>query len=293
MTDRPAYLERLAARSAAVGSVLCLGVDPQPDQLPAGFTRDLRGVEAFCGLLLEAATPFAAAVKPNLAFFEAFGSAGMAALERLRARVPADVPFVADAKRGDIGSTAARHAVALFDALGADAITASPYLGRDALDPLLAHGGGFVYLLCRTSNAGAAEVQGLRVAADAALGAPAEPLYARVARLAPGWGGGSVGLVVGATAPVELQEIRAIVPGLAFLVPGVGAQGGELEPVLRDGPAAALPAAARAGRGLLVNVSRGIAGAAHGAGARAGLRDVGEALAAAAQGWSARLPVLS
>lgn len=293
MTARPSYLDRLAARTAAVGSVLCLGMDPQPEQLPAGFSQDLQGVEAFCRLLLDAALPAAAAVKPNLAFFEAFGSAGLAALERLRARVPADVPFIADAKRGDIGSTAARHAVALFESLGADAMTASPYLGRDALDPLLAHEGAFVYLLCRTSNPAAAEVQGLRVSADAALGAPEEPLYARVARLAAGWGGDSVGLVVGATAPRELQEIRAIVPGLSFLVPGVGAQGGELEPVLRDGPAAAPPAGRGAGRGLLVNVSRGIAGASSGVASGGELRDVGEALAAAARSWSARLPVLS
>ena len=105
------YLERLAARSVATGTVLCLGLDPDPDALPPGFSPDLRGVEAFARLLLEAAAPYAAAVKPNLAFFEAFGSEGIAVLERLRTSMPADLPVVLDAKRGDIGSTAARQAV--------------------------------------------------------------------------------------------------------------------------------------------------------------------------------------
>ena len=117
------YLERLSARSVATGTVLCLGLDPDPGALPAGFSRDLAGIERFARLVLEAATPFVAAVKPNLAFFEAFGSAGIAALERLRAVLQADVPVIADAKRGDIGTTAARQAVALFDSLGADAVT--------------------------------------------------------------------------------------------------------------------------------------------------------------------------
>ena len=282
------YLERLAARTRAVGSVLCVGLDPVPEALPAGFPATLAGVERFCEVLLEAALPYATAVKPNLAFFEAFGSAGVAALERIRGRVPADVLFIADAKRGDIGTTAARQAVALYDILGCDAITANPYLGSEAIEPLIGRGDRFAYLLCRTSNPGAGELQGLEVAADPALGAPAEPLYARVARRAQAWGpGGTVGLVVGATAPVELGRIRGIAPGLALLVPGVGAQGGEVEPVLRYGPAVAEPAGGRPGGGLLVNVSRGIAGAAGSATAV----DLGERLAAAAAAWATRLRV--
>lgn len=288
------YLARLAARVTMTRTVLCLGIDPQPDALPAGFRPDLSGVEAFAGLLVEAAAPYAAAVKANLAFFEAFGSPGLAALERVRALIPADVPFVADAKRGDIGSTAARQAVALYDVLGADAVTANPYLGAEAIAPLLERTDRFVYLLCRTSNPGAAELQSLPVLADASAGYPTEPLYARVARLAGGWGpGGTVGLVVGATVPDELAAVRAIAPGVALLVPGVGAQGGEVEPVLRYGPATAAPAGGRPGGGLLVNVSRGIAGAALGAVPRGGPTDPAERLAAAAREWSARLPVLS
>lgn len=285
----PTYLERLAARSSVAGTVLCLGLDPDPGGLPPGFTRDLAGIERFSMLLLEAATPAAAAVKPNLAFFEAYGSAGMAALERLRSTIPSDIPVIADAKRGDIGSTAARQAVAVFDALGADAVTVNPYLGVQAVAPLLERLDRFAYVLCRTSNPGAGEVQDLVVAADPTNGAPAERLHERLARQAATWGpGGTVGLVVGATAPQELATIRAIAPGLAFLVPGVGAQGGAVEPVLSDGPATAAPAHGRPGGGLLVNISRGIAGAA----LEGGPSDPFERVAEAAVTWARTLPVL-
>jgi orotidine-5'-phosphate decarboxylase len=315
LRDVSSYLERLAARTESVSSVLCLGLDPQPEALPDGFPATLAGVERFCEVLLDAAMPFAAAVKPNLAFFEAFGHEGIAALERLRGRVPADLPFIADAKRGDIGSTAARQAAAIFDILGADAVTVNPYLGSEAVEPLTSRLDRFAYLLCRTSNPGAGELQGLEVAPDPALGAPVEPLYARLARRAQAWGpGGTVGLVVGATAPAELERIRGIAPGLPFLVPGIGAQGGEVEPVLRFGPARALSLAAgtaatgsarstaatlatvptspaASGGGLLVNVSRGISAAARTGGSpgTGHSRDVGERLADAAREWSSRL----
>ncbi len=153
------YLRRLGDRIGKSGTLLCVGLDPHPDHLPRGFEPGLRGVEAFARLVLEAATPWASAVKANLAFFEAFGAEGMAALRRLRTEMPAELPFIADAKRGDIGSTSARHASAIFDHLGADAVTASPYLGQEAIAPLLEHSGGFVYVLCRTSNPGAGEFQ--------------------------------------------------------------------------------------------------------------------------------------
>jgi len=289
------YLERLAARSAAVGNVLCLGLDPDPRALPPGFPATVAGIERFCLLLLEVAGQYAAAVKPNLAFFEAFGAPGIAALERIRAAVPSSIPVIADAKRGDIGSTAGRQAVALFDGLGADAVTASPYVGAEGLAPFLERPDRYVYVLCRTSNPGSDELQGLPVAADPTTGAPAEPLHERVARRVALWGpGGTVGLVVGATAPIEMGRIRAIAPGLGFLVPGVGAQGGEVGPVLAHGPAVSSPAGGRAGGGLLVNVSRGIA--------RAGFEvapdspsDPGERIARAARNWSTTLalPVLS
>jgi orotidine-5'-phosphate decarboxylase len=268
------YLGRLGARIAAVGTTLCLGVDPDPEALPEGFGRDVRGVEEMAQLILEAALPRAAAVKFNLAFYEAFGSSGIAALERLRARVPADVPVIADAKRADIGSTAARQAVAIFDALGADAVTLNPYLGRDALEPFLAHSDRFAYVLCRTSNPGAAEFQGLDT--------DGQPLFLAVARRVAGWGrdGAPVGLVVGATAPAELAQVRTAAPELPFLVPGVGAQGGDIDAVLAAGPAEAGIAAAARGGALLVNVSRGIASA-----ATRGSDPVGP-MAAAAEHWA-------
>ena len=287
------YLQRLAARTAATRTVLCVGVDPDPGALPAGFEPTLQGIEAFSRMIVEASLPYAAAVKPNLAFFEAHGSAGVAALERLRAMVPDHVPFIVDAKRGDIGSTAARQAVALYDVLGADAVTVNPYLGAEAIAPLIERADRFAYVLCRTSNPGAGELQGLPVAPDPDAGHPAEPLWARVARLVTAWGpGGTVGLVVGATAPSEMASIRTLAPGLAFLVPGVGAQGGEVAPALVHGPATAPPAAGGAGGGLLVNVSRGIAQAALGAPSADGPTDPAERLAEAVAGWAASLAVL-
>lgn len=266
------YLRLLAARSREVGSCLCLGLDPDPAQFEAGYGSGAPGLERFAMTLLEAALPFAAAVKANLAFFEAFGSAGMAALERVRQHVPATVPFIADAKRADIGSTAARQAAAIWEALAADAVTVNPYLGRDALAPFVERADRFVYVLCRTSNPGAGEVQDLVV--------DDEPLYLHVARRAAAWAeAGNVGLVVGATAPDELARVRAAAPALAFLVPGVGTQGGDAQAVLEHGPMTQ-PAD---GGGLLVNVSRGIAGAAVAA------RDPGAAISEAARSWAERL----
>jgi len=267
-----------------------LGVDPDPAMLPDGFSRDIAGIERFAVLIVDACLPFAAAVKPNLAFFEAYGSAGWAALERIRARVPAEIPFIADAKRGDIASTSARQVVGYLDYLGADAVTISPYLGEEAIAGYIERPDRFAYVLCRTSNPGAADVQGMTVAARSAganVEAPEEPLWARIARDASGWGpGGTVGLVVGATAPDELRAIRGIAPGTAVLVPGLGAQGGDVEAVLAAGPATAPSAGGRPGGGLVVNVSRGIASA---AAATAGPADLGERLADAARTWSRRL----
>ncbi len=287
------YLERLASRTAQVGNALCVGIDPVPDALPAGFPGGLAGVELFARLIVEATAPVAAAMKPNLAFFEAFGSEGLAALERVRATIPAGIPVIADAKRGDVETTVNRQAVAIFDQLGVDAVTANPYLGLRALDAFLDREDRFTYVLCRTSNPAAGELQDLIVAEDPGRGFPAEALHRRVARLVAAAGlGDRAGLVVGATAPAELAGIRSIVPGLAFLVPGVGAQGGEAADVLVHGAATAAPAGARPGGGLLVNVSRGIAGAALGQPPAGSTQDPGERLAEAARRWAERLPVL-
>jgi orotidine-5'-phosphate decarboxylase len=287
-TVRGDYLGRVGARIGVTGSALCLGLDPDPVALPAGFRPNAEGIERFARLVLEAAGPFASAVKPNLAFYEALGSEGLAVLERVRARVPTDLPVIADAKRGDIHSTSARHASALYEALDADAVTANPYLGAEAIEPLLERRDRFVYVLCRTSNPGAAELQHLVVAADTEHAWPEEPLHVRVARHARTWADrfGTVGLVVGATAANELRRVRDAAPELPFLVPGVGAQGGEVAAVLEHGRARSGAAAGLPGGGLLVNVSRGIAAAAVGA------TDLEAAVAAAAREWSRRLQVL-
>jgi orotidine 5'-phosphate decarboxylase subfamily 2 len=267
MTDRPAPLDRLRARIARLGAPLCLGIDPHPDALPDDLPRDVSGVERFGRGLVEAAAEYAAAVKVNLAFFEAFGSAGWAALERLVADLPEDHFLVLDGKRGDIGSTAERYATSLFGLLGADAVTLSPYLGEDGVEPFLEYPGRVVYLLARTSNPSAGTLQDLPVGGA--------PLHERVASWASTtWTDGRVGLVVGATVPAELARLRRIAPAPGFLVPGVGAQQGDLAAALEHCHGTVAPG--------LVSISRGIAAASRGDGWRA-------AAAASAQSWLGRM----
>lgn len=267
MTEALPPLERLRARIARLGAPLCLGIDPHPDALPEGIMAGVSGVERFARGLIEAAGASAAAIKVNVAFFEAFGSAGWAALERLRADLEPDHFLILDAKRGDIGSTADRYAAGLLGHLNADAVTLSPYLGEDAIEPFLAYPGRMVYLLVRTSNPSAGRLQDLLV--------NGEPLHEHVARwAAERWNDGRLGLVVGATVPIELARLRQRIPEPGFLVPGVGAQGGDL--------AAALTACHGSRAPGLVNVSRGIAGASRGT-------DWQAAAAAAAEGWLVRM----
>ena len=295
MTGRPTSSGSRRGRRRSA-RVLCLGLDPDPAALPAGFSRGPRRGRAVRDLLARGGRPVrrGGQAEPRL-LRGASASAGLAALERIRAGIPADVPVVADAKRGDIGSTAARQAVALFDGLGADAVTVNPYLGGEAIAPLLERTDRFAYVLCRTSNPGAGELQDLVVAADPAIGAPAEPLHRRVARRAAAWGpGGTVGLVVGATAPAELAAIRAIGPGSR--VPRARASAPR---AARSGRSSQHGRATdgtgrrrRAGGGLLVNVSRGIASAASRAVERAVRATPASGVAAAARDWARRLPVL-
>jgi orotidine-5'-phosphate decarboxylase len=245
-----AALERLRARRASVGSPLCLGIDPRPDALPEGLPPSVDGIETFARGLVEAAAQHACAVKINVAYFEAFGSAGWAALERTRADVPRAIPCILDAKRGDIDTSAERYATAILGHLDADGVTVSPYLGEDAVEPFLAAGERLVYVLVRTSNPSAGRFQ--------SLVADGEPIHLHVARwAAERWPDGRVGLVVGATAPEELGRLREAVPGPGFLVPGVGAQGGDADAAARAADGAWAPG--------LVNVSRAIALASSGA----------------------------
>lgn len=242
-------LDRLRARRAYIGAPLCLGIDPHPDRLPDGLGGDVGGIEAFARGLIEAASGEVAAVKINVAFFEAFGAAGWAALERVRRDVPAELICILDAKRGDIGSTAERYAAGLFGHLDADAVTLASYLGEDAIDPFLDYADRIVYLLVRTSNPSAVRLQELSV--------DGQPLHLHVARwAAERWPDGRVGLVVGATAPAELALLRKAVPGPAFLVPGVGAQGGDLKESVRNCDGAMAPG--------LVSISRAISTASSG-----------------------------
>ena len=258
-------LDRLRARVTRLGAPLCIGIDPQPDALPDPLSRDVHGVETMARGLIEIAADEAAAIKINIAFFEAFGSAGWAALERIRAEVPADLPLIVDAKRGDMGNTAQRYASAIFGHLGADGTTLSPYLGADAIEPFTAYGDRIVYVLARTSNPSAGTFQ------DQPLGD--RPLHEAVATwVAATWPDPRVGLVVGATAPAELARLRELVPETPFLVPGVGAQGGDLDASVRYCSASTAPG--------LVNVSRAIAAASNGADWQAAARRAARELAA-------------
>lgn len=256
------FFDRLERRVRDAGSLLCVGLDPHPDDLAESTPA---AAAAFCHRIVAATAPFAAAFKPNAAFFEALGPEGVAALRDVIAAVPDGVPVILDAKRGDIASTARAYATAAFDVLGADAVTVNPWMGRDSVAPFVERAERGVFLLCRTSNPGAAEVQDVRVVA--AGGGVGGPLYEHVARRAAHWSDHrNLGLVVGATEPSALARVRAVAPDAWLLVPGVGAQGGDL--------AAALRAGLRAdGRGLLVNVSRGISRASDRAATAEDLRD--------------------
>lgn len=257
MTDttdapRPAFMDALRARWRDAGTLVCVGLDPEPAKFPARLSNDDDAVFAFCRDIADATAEFACAFKPQVAHFAALGAER--ALERLVAHLQAThpaVPVVLDAKRGDIGSTAQYYAAEAFDRYRADAVTANPYLGRDSVQPFLDRADRGVVILCRTSNPGATDLQDLPVAP--AGGGPARPLYQHVAEtVARDWNGhGNCALVVGATWPAQLREVRAIVGDMPILVPGVGAQGGDVEAVVSN-------AKTTAGDGLMVSSSRAI-----------------------------------
>lgn len=251
------FFQKLARAVESNDSLLCVGLDPDPDRLPAGLRAGHAGaadVATFQRAIIEATSDLVCAYKPNLAFYEAMGEAGAEALRATLAAIPAGVPVIGDAKRGDVGHTARAYARALFDGWGFDAVTVNPYLGGDSLEPFLEREDRGVFLLCRTSNPGARDFQDLSVLPGEGLPAgqagAARPLFEVVAERAKEWNTrGNVGLVVGATYPEELGRLRELCPGMTFLVPGVGAQGGDLEACLRRGLDAG-------GGGLIINVSR-------------------------------------
>ena len=224
-----AFVDKLRRAAQANDSLLCIGLDPDPDRLPDGVsTAD------FNRAVIEATSDLVCAYKPNIAFYEQSGIDGLRELEATVAAVPTGVPVIVDAKRGDIGSTAQAYAKALFDTWGFDAATVNPYLGRDSLEPFLDYSEKGVLILCRTSNPGSSDVQALLTTAES--GGAVMPLYQRVALLALEWNtGGNVGLVVGATQPDELRWVRERCPSLPLLIPGVGAQGGDVAAAVRGG----------------------------------------------------------
>lgn len=251
------FVASLRERWASSHSLVCVGLDPEPAKFPARFADDPDAIFAFCRDIVDATADHACCFKPQIAHFAARGAED--ALVRLIAHIHdahRGVPVILDAKRGDIGSTAAHYAAEAFDRYGADAVTVNPYLGRDSVQPFLDRADKGVVILCHTSNPGAADLQDLRVGSGSGA---ARPLYQHLAEtIARDWNGsGNCALVVGATWPAQLREVRAIVGDLPLLVPGIGAQGGDVEAVVRNGCSAD-------GAGLMVSSSRAILYASNG-----------------------------
>ncbi len=250
------FLDMLHDAATRNQSMLCVGLDPEPTRFPAGMQGDAHKIYDFCAAIVDATADLVCAFKPQIAYFAAHGAEDQ--LERLmqhmRANAP-HVPVILDAKRGDIGSTAEQYAREAFERYGADAVTLSPFMGFDSVEPYLRYPGKGAFLLCRTSNPGGDDFQNQRLAS-----VDGQPLlYEHIAHLAQGpWNkNGQLGLVVGATYPAEIERVRAIAPQVPLLIPGVGAQGGDAAATVRagwrqDGP-------------IIVNSSRAILYASSGA----------------------------
>ena len=243
-----AALHKLEQRMEASGSLLCVGLDPELSRIPGHFQSDPHPLFSFCRSIVDATAPFACAFKPNTAFFEAHGAHGWEQLGLLFKYMREQYPqhfTVCDAKRADIGSTNRGYVQAVFDELGADSVTLHPYLGREALRPFLDTQDKASIVLCRTSNAGAVELQDLMC--------DGKPLWHKVAELvSTAWNAkGNCMLVVGGTYPEEMRHIRAVAPAMTFLVPGIGAQGADIDAVIGAGLRAD-------GKGLLLASSRAI-----------------------------------
>lgn len=262
-------------------SLLCVGLDPHVSELPSPTAASALD---FCLTLIKATAPYAAAFKPNTAFFEVFGAEGWTALKQVieaideeSKRLGSLIPVVLDAKRGDIASTAEAYARSAFETLGAHCVTLSPYLGKDSIDPFLNYPERGVFLLCKTSNAGSEDLQDVLVLDEEERRKKKDsdlfplssfvPMHIRVAQLAQKWSTkNNIGLVVGATHVEALKRVRLAAPDLWFLAPGVGAQGGELEAAMKAG-------LRKDGKGMLIPISRGISRAKNPKLAAAEIRD--------------------
>ncbi len=271
------FFERIEEQAKSKGTSLCIGLDPYFSREERATRGDEACLEAAIAMnlrVIDATHAYAACYKPNIAFYEAFGPAGMAVLKRTLGAIPEGIPVILDAKRGDIDSTARAYADALFGELGADAVTLSPYMGKDTVEPFLAWEKKGVFILCRTSNPGAGTFQDLSVAG--------EPLYLRVAREASSWSD-RVGLVVAGNDAEALARARAAAPRAWFLAPGIGAQGGKADEAMRAG-------ARDDGAGILVVAARSVAGAADPGAAARSLRDEMNRASAEARSARAALP---
>ena len=254
------FLDQLRRAERQNDSMLCVGLDPDPAKFPAAFKGDASKIFDFCAAIVDATADLAMAFKPQIAYFAAHRAEDQ--LERLMAHIRRNaphVPTILDAKRGDIGSTAEQYALEAFERYGADAVTLSPFMGFDSVQPYLKYHGKGAFLLCRTSNPGGDDLQNQRLSS-----LPGEPLlYEHIARLAQGpWNlNGQLGLVVGATYPAEIERVRAVAPTLPLLIPGVGAQGGDAVATVKAGWRGAKGASGATGETqspIIVNSSRAI-----------------------------------
>ncbi|MBL8345512.1 MAG: orotidine-5'-phosphate decarboxylase [Rubrivivax sp.] len=266
---RPAFTAQLAAAEARAQSLLCVGLDPEPARFPGAWRGDPRRIFDFCAGIVDATRDLVLAFKPQIAHFAAHRAEEQ--LERLIAHireVAPDVPVILDAKRGDVGSTAENYAREAFERYDADALTLSPFMGTDSLEPYMRYAGRGLIVLCRTSNPGGSDLQAQRLMTDTPEG---EFVYERIARLAAGeWNrGGQVGLVVGATYPRELARVRELAPTLPLLIPGIGAQGGDAEATVRAGWRPGAPVIVSSSRAILYAGGDAPEAAAHAEAARA------------------------
>jgi orotidine-5'-phosphate decarboxylase len=224
------FIEKLRAAQTANRSCVCVGLDPDVTKFPPHVGQSGSDILSFCQQIVDATADVVSAYKPNLAYFLSHGAVGVDTLRQVIAHIPQQVPVILDAKFGDIGHTAAQYAAFAFEHLRADAVTASPYIGTDALKPFLAYPGKLIFALCRTSNTDGNEFQTWPDAQSPLYKNVAEQMVSLSTRYPD-----QIGLVVGATQVAEFTEVRALAPDLPFLVPGVGAQGGDLAAVVRSG----------------------------------------------------------
>ena len=244
------FNQQLQSAWASQGSMLCVGFDPDPKRLPPSLQGKPEGIYEFCCEIADATADLVCAFKPQFAYFASQRAEAQLEklIQHLKDKYP-HIPVILDSKRGDIGSTADHYALEAFDRYGADAVTVNPYMGFDTIEPYLKHAGKGVIVLCRTSNPGGSDLQFLNVAPNG------EPLYLHIAKLAAQqWNqSGQISLVVGATFPEEIAKVRAIVGEMPLLIPGIGAQGGDIDATVSAGKVPGKP-----GTGMIINSSRAI-----------------------------------